>query len=156
MNDTTLPFWAETPVKGVKASELLANTSIEIWDYDTLDPNDYIGGCALPLTPAVFDGSLQNYVVPGDREHRVGDGLLPHQPARPVAANAAAYGQVRDLHGVGRVDLGAVAELAAVVLAPAPHGAVLLERARVAGARRDRHDVAEQADAARPLDRRRA
>lgn len=64
VSDTTVPFWAETPVKGVKASELLANTSIEIWDYDTLDPNDYIGGCALPLTPAVFDGSLQDYTCP--------------------------------------------------------------------------------------------
>ena len=64
VNDTLYPFWAETPVKGVKASELLANTSIEIWDYDTLDPNDFIGGCALPLTPAVFDGSLQDYTCP--------------------------------------------------------------------------------------------
>jgi hypothetical protein len=64
VTDSTVPFWAETPVKGVKASELLANTSVEIWDYDVLDPNDYIGGCALPLTPAVFDGSLQNYVCP--------------------------------------------------------------------------------------------
>lgn len=62
--DSTVPFWAETPVKNVKASELLANTSIEIWDSDTLDFDDYIGGCALPLTPAVFDGSLQNYVCP--------------------------------------------------------------------------------------------
>jgi hypothetical protein len=57
--DTTLPFWAETPVTGVKASELLANTSIEIWDSDA-DVDDYIGGCKLPLTPAIFDGSLQD------------------------------------------------------------------------------------------------
>jgi hypothetical protein len=64
VNDSFVPFWAETPVKGVKASELLSNTSVEIWDYDTLDPNDYIGGCAIPLTPAVFDGSLQSYVCP--------------------------------------------------------------------------------------------
>ena len=63
LTDTTFPFWAETPVKGVKASELLANTSIEIWDSDT-NLHDYIGGCKLPLTPAVFDGSLQNHTCP--------------------------------------------------------------------------------------------
>ena len=64
VSDSTVPFWVETPVKGVKASELLANTSIEIWDYDDPRPDDYIGGCTLPLTPAVFDGSLQDYTCP--------------------------------------------------------------------------------------------
>jgi hypothetical protein len=34
LTDTTFPFWAETPVTGVKASELLANTSIEVCDSD--------------------------------------------------------------------------------------------------------------------------
>jgi hypothetical protein len=63
VTDSTVPFWAETPVKGVKASELLANTSIEIWDSD-LYFDDYMGGCALPLTPAIFDGSLQSQVCP--------------------------------------------------------------------------------------------
>jgi hypothetical protein len=63
ITDSTVPFWAETPVKGVKASELLNNTSIEIWDSDpTFD--DYVGGCQLPLTPAIFDGSLQSHVCP--------------------------------------------------------------------------------------------
>jgi hypothetical protein len=61
-SDTFVPFWAETPVLGVAASELLANTSIEIWDSDTLDADDYIGGCALNLTPDIFDGSLQDHV----------------------------------------------------------------------------------------------
>jgi hypothetical protein len=63
LTDTTFPFWAETPVKGVKASELLANTSIEVWDSD-VDFDDYMGGCALALTPAIFDGSLQSQVCP--------------------------------------------------------------------------------------------
>jgi hypothetical protein len=63
LTDTTFPFWAETPVKGVAASELLANTSIEIWDSD-VDFDDYIGGCPLPLTPAIFDGSLQSVDCP--------------------------------------------------------------------------------------------
>ena len=63
LTDTTFPFWAETPVTGVKASELLANTSIEIWDSD-IDFDDYIGGCALALTPAIFDGSLQSKDCP--------------------------------------------------------------------------------------------
>jgi C2 domain len=56
--DTTAPFWQETPLKGVKASELISNTSIEIWDYDELNNDDFIGGCPIPLTPAMFDGSL--------------------------------------------------------------------------------------------------
>jgi hypothetical protein len=63
LTDTTFPFWAETPVTGVKASELLANTSVEIWDSD-VDFDDFIGGCKLLLTPAIFDGSLQSQVCP--------------------------------------------------------------------------------------------
>ena len=62
--DTTAPFWAETPLKGVKASELLNNTSIEVWDYDALNNDDFIGGCRLPLTAAIFNGSLQEVVCP--------------------------------------------------------------------------------------------
>jgi len=61
--DSTVPFWAETPIKRVKASELLANTSIEVWDSD-VDFDDFIGGCKLPLTPAIFDGSLQDFTCP--------------------------------------------------------------------------------------------
>lgn len=61
--DSTLPFWAETPLVGVKASELLNSFSIDIWDED-YDFDDYIGGCKVPLTPAIFDGSLQSYVCP--------------------------------------------------------------------------------------------
>jgi hypothetical protein len=63
VTDSTVPFWAETPVKGVKASELLSNTSIEIWDSD-IEFDDYIGGCQLTLTPDIFDGSLQSQVCP--------------------------------------------------------------------------------------------
>ncbi|MDB4946512.1 MAG: putative lipoprotein [Labilithrix sp.] len=57
--DSTVPFWAETPVKSVKASELLENLSIEIWDYDETNNDDFIGGCKIPLTASQFDGSLQ-------------------------------------------------------------------------------------------------
>lgn len=63
VTDSTFPFWAETPVMGVKASELLANTAVEIWDSD-VDFDDFIGGCQLMLTPAIFDGSLQSQVCP--------------------------------------------------------------------------------------------
>jgi hypothetical protein len=63
LTDTTDPFWKETPLKGVKASELLANTSIEFWDSD-YDYDDYMGGCQLPLVPAMFDGSLLSHVCP--------------------------------------------------------------------------------------------
>ena len=59
--DSTVPFWQETPLTSVKASELLSNTSIEIWDYDELNNDDFIGGCELPLTPALFDESLLSY-----------------------------------------------------------------------------------------------
>jgi hypothetical protein len=61
--NTTIPFWAETPLEDIKASELLSYTSIDIWDEDP-DFDDYIGGCKLPLTPAIFDGSLQSHVCP--------------------------------------------------------------------------------------------
>jgi hypothetical protein len=61
--DTTLPFWAETPLVGIKASELLNNFSIEIWD-DDFDFDDYIGGCKIPLAASTFDGSLQSYTCP--------------------------------------------------------------------------------------------
>lgn len=61
--DSTLPFWAETPLVGVKASELLANFSIDVWDED-YDFDDYVGGCKVPLSAAIFDGSLQSYTCP--------------------------------------------------------------------------------------------
>ena len=61
--DSMFPFWAETPLTSLKASELLANTSIEFWDEDDFI-DDFIGGCTLPLAAAVFDGSLQNYTCP--------------------------------------------------------------------------------------------
>jgi hypothetical protein len=63
LTDTAFPFWAETPVTSVKASELLANTSVEVWDAD-VDFDDFIGGCPLTLTPAIFDGSLQSQICP--------------------------------------------------------------------------------------------
>lgn len=62
-NDTTVPFWAEVPLKGIKAAELMNSLSFEIWDSD-IDFDDLIGGCTLPLTPAIFDGSLQSHVCP--------------------------------------------------------------------------------------------
>lgn len=63
MTDTTVPYWAETPLKGIKASELLANFSFEVWDSDTTF-DDYIGGCTVKLQPAIFDGSLQDDTCP--------------------------------------------------------------------------------------------
>ena len=83
LTDTSAPFWAETPVKGVKASELLANTSIEIFDSDGGFFDDPIGGCQLPLTAAIFDGSLQNHVCPASAstvEVKVYFRINPHVP----------------------------------------------------------------------------
>lgn len=61
ISDSRYPFWGATALTKVKASTLLANLSFEIWDEDTLDPDDYIGGCTIPVTPAIFDGSLQSF-----------------------------------------------------------------------------------------------
>lgn len=62
-NDTTVPFWAETPLVGVKASELLNSLAFDVWDSDT-EYDDLIGGCPLPLKASFFDGSLQSYKCP--------------------------------------------------------------------------------------------
>lgn len=70
--DSFYPMWMETPLKGVKASELLNNLSFEIWDEDMLDIDDLIGGCELPVTAAIFDGSLQDYTcAPTTRSNSV-------------------------------------------------------------------------------------
>lgn len=60
--DSLFPLWTETPLAKVKASTLLSNLAFEIWDEDTLDPDDYIGGCTLPVKPEMFDGSLRSFV----------------------------------------------------------------------------------------------
>lgn len=61
--DTTMPVWAEVPLKAVTAAELMNNLSFEIWDSD-IDFDDLIGGCTLPITAAVFDGALQSHTCP--------------------------------------------------------------------------------------------
>jgi hypothetical protein len=58
--DTTSPFWIETPLKRVDARELMNNLSFEIWD-DDVDASDYIGGCKIPVTADMFDGSLRSH-----------------------------------------------------------------------------------------------
>jgi hypothetical protein len=58
--DSLYPFWAETPLKGIKASEILNNLSFELWDAD-VDFDDYVGGCQIPVAASQFDGSLQDY-----------------------------------------------------------------------------------------------
>jgi hypothetical protein len=62
-DNNTVPFWAETPLKGVKASELMNNLSIDVWDSDTF-VDSLMGGCKIPLPAAVFDGSLQSHKCP--------------------------------------------------------------------------------------------
>lgn len=56
--DSTVPSWSETPLSGVKASELLSNFSIEIWDSD-VDFDDFMGGCKVTLATSSFDGALR-------------------------------------------------------------------------------------------------
>jgi hypothetical protein len=82
VTDSTFPFWAETPLKGVKASELLAYTSFDFWDSD-VEFDDYMGGCPLPLTAAIFDGSLQSHTCPATAssgEVKVYYRINPHAP----------------------------------------------------------------------------
>jgi hypothetical protein len=63
-DDTLVPSWVEAPLGGVKAAELLANTSFEIWDHDKLDPDDLVGGCAIAITPDLFDGQVRQVTCP--------------------------------------------------------------------------------------------
>lgn len=62
-DDTHLPFWDDLPLKGIKASELLQNLSVEVWD-DDVQFDDLIGGCKLPITQAMFDDLLHSYTCP--------------------------------------------------------------------------------------------
>jgi hypothetical protein len=80
--DSTIPFWAETPLVGIKASELLNNLSFEVWDQDP-DFDDYVGGCKIPVVPAIFDGSLQSYVCAATAsgvEVKLYYRINPHKP----------------------------------------------------------------------------
>jgi hypothetical protein len=61
--DSLYPFWGETPLKGITASELRANLSFEVWN-SGLFVDDLIGGCAIPAAPEMFDGSLQDITCP--------------------------------------------------------------------------------------------
>ncbi|MBL8611947.1 MAG: hypothetical protein JNL38_31680 [Myxococcales bacterium] len=63
VTDTTSPYWLATTLTNVRASELLARFSVEVWDSDTVY-DDYVGGCAIPLTAQVFDGGLYQYTCP--------------------------------------------------------------------------------------------
>lgn len=63
VTDSTTPYWLATTLTGVRASELLASFSVEVWDSDTVY-DDYVGGCAIPLSTQVFDGGLYKYTCP--------------------------------------------------------------------------------------------
>lgn len=58
LTDTAAPQWAETILRDVPARELLNSFSLELWD-DDYDSDDVIGGCAVRLDAAMFDGSLR-------------------------------------------------------------------------------------------------
>src|SRR5262249_30863658 len=82
-----------------------------------------------------------------ERDEQEGE-PLPH----PSSVLSRASGQPNYLHGEWTVDLGAVAELSAIVLAPAPHGVGRPPRAHVAIAGSDRNDVGQEVGTARTLD----
>lgn len=82
--DTTFAVWLETPLKGVKASEIIKSTSIEVWDYDDeITNDDFMGGCKVPITAAMFTGTLQFYTCPVTATGGAIDlafKLVPHVP----------------------------------------------------------------------------
>lgn len=62
-SNNTVPVWMETPLKGIKASELLNNLSIDVFDSDVFS-DTLMGGCKIPLVASYFDGSLRSYICP--------------------------------------------------------------------------------------------
>jgi hypothetical protein len=60
LNDTLSPAWGVAPLRGIRASELISNTFIDIWDSDATS-DDLIGGCRIPISTANFDGRLYSY-----------------------------------------------------------------------------------------------
>lgn len=61
--DTTFPQWNYTILASVPARELLSSFSIEVWD-DDYDFDDFVGGCAIRLDAAMFDGALKSAKCP--------------------------------------------------------------------------------------------
>ena len=56
--DNFHPTYAEAPLKGISAKELMSNLSFEIWD-DDYDYDDQIGGCKIGINAGNFGGTLQ-------------------------------------------------------------------------------------------------
>lgn len=63
LSDTPNPIWNATVLTGVTAGELKSSVRIDLFD-DDVAVDDTIGGCALVLTDAVFDGTLRNGSCP--------------------------------------------------------------------------------------------
>lgn len=61
--DTLSPQWNKVVLSGLSASALQANLKIELFDSDTAF-DDVIGGCAVTLTGAEFDGALYTASCP--------------------------------------------------------------------------------------------
>lgn len=58
LNDTRFPNWNQVVLANVAVSELKSSLRIDVFD-DDVAVDDTIGGCAIPLTDASFDGTLR-------------------------------------------------------------------------------------------------
>lgn len=59
LNDTLTPSFNAATLKGIRASQYIANLSFELWDSD-VDFDDFIGGCALGIVAGDFDGAVHS------------------------------------------------------------------------------------------------
>jgi len=73
LTDTLSPSFGTAPLRGIRASELIANTFFDVWDAD-LDFDDLIGGCRIPIGAADFDGRNRSFTcgaTPDNGEVRI-------------------------------------------------------------------------------------
>ena len=66
LTDTTTPTWNQVTLKNVKASQYLSSMSFNVWDQDLGfgDSDDLMGGCAMTVYQANFDGRLYYWTCP--------------------------------------------------------------------------------------------
>jgi hypothetical protein len=72
-NDTVSPAYGVAPLRGIRASELISNTFVDVWDED-FDFDDLIGGCRIPISTGNFDGRLYSFTcaaTPDNGEVRI-------------------------------------------------------------------------------------
>jgi hypothetical protein len=69
VSNTLAPLWNKVVLSGLSAATLKASLNIELRDSDVA-ADDHMGGCAVPLNDAAFDGALHSVACP-----KVADGV---------------------------------------------------------------------------------